>query len=312
MSRTAVCALMRINWATVGRIVDRFVVEADALRPDLLDGLARIGIDEISYKKGHKYLIVVVCHDTGRLVWAAPGRDAASLRGFFDALGAQRARLLTHISADCAPWIAEVTTERAPQAARCADPFHVVAWATDALDQTRRRIWNSVRPPRRHRLADKSTRARGPAKRLKDARWALWKNPEDLTDNQAATLNWIRTAHPVLHRAYEYKERLRLLLKLPRDSATNALARWIKAAKLSRIPEIRELAIRVARHKTQILAAVEHGLSNGHIESVNTKIRLLTRIAYGFKQPEHLISLIKLALGGYDLQLPRNTRRHLP
>ena len=108
-------------------------------------GLRRIGIDEISYKRHHKYLTVVVDHDTGRLLWAAPGRDKATLRGFFDALGDQRAAQITHVSADAAEWIAAVITERCPAAVLCADPFHVVAWATEALDAERRRAWNDAR-----------------------------------------------------------------------------------------------------------------------------------------------------------------------
>lgn len=111
-------------------------------------GLVRIGIDEISYKRGHRYLTVVVDHDTGRLVWAAPGRDGATLRGFFDALeasGPGRCAQITHVSADGADWIGDVVAERRPNAIRCAAPFHVVSWATDALDEVRRGAWNDTR-----------------------------------------------------------------------------------------------------------------------------------------------------------------------
>ena len=133
-SKSAVCELLRIAWRTVGAIITR--VEADfTARTDRLAGLRRIGIDEVSYKKGHKYLTVVVDHDTGRLVWAAPGRNKQTVHAFFDALGAQRAGQLTHISADAAEWIGVVVADRAPAAVRCADSFHVVAWATEALDE---------------------------------------------------------------------------------------------------------------------------------------------------------------------------------
>ena len=112
---------------------------------DRLEGLRRIGIDEISYKRGHRYLIVVVDHDTGHLVWAGPGRNDAALNVFFDELGPERAALLTHVSADMADWIARVVARRAPNATRSADPFHVVAWAIDALDIERRRAWNEAK-----------------------------------------------------------------------------------------------------------------------------------------------------------------------
>jgi transposase len=142
-SKSAVCELLRIAWRTVGSIVTRVNADIDA-RVDRLDGLRRIGIDEISYKRGHRYLIVVVDHDTGRLVWAGPGRNDTALGVFFDQLGAERAAQLTHVSADMADWIARVVARRAPNAVRCADPFHVVAWAIDALDIERRRAWNAA------------------------------------------------------------------------------------------------------------------------------------------------------------------------
>ena len=135
---------MRIAWRTVGAIITRVWADVDAAC-DRLAGLARIGIDEVSYRKGQKYLTVVVDHDSGKLVWAEPGRDAATVTRFFDALGTDRAEALTHVSADGAGWITGVVARRAPQAVICADPFHVVSWATDCLDEVRRETWNAAR-----------------------------------------------------------------------------------------------------------------------------------------------------------------------
>ena len=172
-AKSTVCELLRIAWRTVGSIIHRVVAEAVAAR-DPLEGLRRIGIDEISYKRGHRYLTVVVDHDSKRLVWAAPGRDKATLSRFFDALGEPRSAQVTHVSADGADWVADVVAARCPTAVRCADPFHLVAWATDALDEVRRQVWNDAR-----RSGDKQG-----AKGLKGARYALWKNPADLTQPQ--------------------------------------------------------------------------------------------------------------------------------
>lgn len=119
-SKTAVSELFRVTWRTVGALVTRVVADIDG-QVDRLADLRRIGIDEISYKKGHKYLTVVVDHDSGRLVWAAPGRDEATLRRFFDALGEQRCAAITHISADAADWIARVVDASCPM--RCAAPI---------------------------------------------------------------------------------------------------------------------------------------------------------------------------------------------
>ena len=89
-SQSATCQLLRVAWRTVGSIITRVNGDVEAV-VDRLDGLRRIGIDEISYKRSHRYLIVVVDHDTGRLVWAGPGRSEAALNRFFDELGDDRA-----------------------------------------------------------------------------------------------------------------------------------------------------------------------------------------------------------------------------
>ena len=222
-SKSAVTELMRIAWRTVGAIITRVWADVEALG-DRFAGLRRIGIDEISYKKGHRYLTIVVDHDTGRLVWAAPGRDKATLAAFFEALGPDRCAEITHVSADGADWIAAVVAERCPNAVRCADPFHIVKWATEALDEVRRQAWNEARGAVRQRRAG---RAGGHAKALKHARYALWKNPENLTTRQQAKLAWVAKTDPRLHRAYLLKEGLRLVFQLPADEAETALERWI-------------------------------------------------------------------------------------
>lgn len=309
-SKSAITVLMRIAWRTVGAIITRYWAETSAA-VDAFAGLRRIGIDEISYKKGHKYLTVVVDHDTGRLVWAAPGRDKVTLNKFFDALaesgvcaGEDRCSLITHVSADGAEWIGGVVAERCPTAVRCADPFHVVKWATEALDEVRREAWNQARGAVSQRRAGRAT---GIAKDLKGARFALWKNPEDLTVKQTAQLEWIVKTNPRLYRAYLLKEGLRTVFKLPLDEATEALDRWLSWARRCRIPAFVKLAKSIHNHRASILAAIEHGLSNGRIESVNTKIRLITRVAFGFKSPEALIALAMLNLGGHKPVLPGRT-----
>jgi transposase len=311
-SKTAVAGLLRITWRTVGGIVTRVVAEIDD-RVDRFAGLRRIGIDEISYKRGHKYLTVVVDHDSGRLVWAAAGRDKQTLRGFFDALGEQRCAQITHVSADAADWIADVVAERCPNAVRCADPFHVVKWATEALDEVRREAWNNARAiargepkrPRGRPPADAPPRpGHQRARALNHARYALWKNPEDLTDRQQAKLEWIAKTDPRLHRAYLLKEGLRHVFKVKGEAGKKSLDWWLSWAQRCRIPAFVELGRKIRRHRAAIDAALEHGLSQGLIESTNTKLRVLTRIAFGFRSPDALIALGMLALGGYRPSLP--------
>lgn len=155
-SRTAVSELMRIDWHTVGsickRVFDRLLQRAtdeansgreeqDRISNVLYDGLVNIGIDETSYKKGHKYLTVVVNHDTNTVVWAAPGHDEDTLSSFFKMLTTDQRNSIRCVSGDGAAWIAACVRKYCPNAERCMDPFHVVQWATDELDLLRRKVF---------------------------------------------------------------------------------------------------------------------------------------------------------------------------
>ena len=266
----------------------------DRAARDPLDGLRRIGIDEISYRRGHKYLMVVVDHDSGRLVWAKAGHDRATLQEFFDLLGPERASAIKLISADAAEWIGDCALAACGNATLCLDPFHIVRWASQALDVVRRWVWNVLR----------SIGLGNRAAQLKGCRYALWKNPEDLTDRQAAKLAWIARHNSRLYRAYLLKEQLRLVFQFRGEEATTMLDAWLSWARRSRIPAFVELYHRIKKHRAGIVASVTHGLSNGLTESVNTKLRLLTRIAYGFRSTDNLIALCLLDRGGHCPPLP--------
>jgi transposase len=121
---------LRVTWDAVEGIVAR-VAMAAAARTDRLAGVRRIGIDEKSWGKGEgKYLMVVTDHDRGTIAWIAEGRCQETVGEFFDALGAERSKLLTHVPADGAEWIHDVVRAKAPQAKICLDAFHVVKWGT--------------------------------------------------------------------------------------------------------------------------------------------------------------------------------------
>jgi transposase len=292
-SKSAVRELLRVAWRTVGAIVTRVVTDAETAT-DRFANLRRIGVDEISYKRGHKYLTVVVDHDTGVLLWAHPGRDQKTLEKFFDRLGEQRCAKIVLVSADAAEWIANVVAVRCENAELCLDPFHIIAWATKALDEVRREVWNAARRDGQ----------RAVAKELKGARYALWKNPEDLTARQAAKLADIAATNQRLYRAYLLKEQLRQVFALKGAAGIALLDAWLKWARRCRIPPFVKLAKAITEHRAGIEAALTHGLSNARVESVNTKLRLLTRIAFGFRSPEALIALAMLDLGGLCPPLP--------
>jgi len=295
-SKTAVTALLRIAWRTAGSIVSR--VSADALAgKDRFGNLRRIGIDEISYKRGHRYLTVVVDHDSGLLLWAAAGRDEATLRQFFDLIGEERCAAITLVSADAAQWIANVVSETCPQATLCMDPFHVVQWATKALDEVRRAVWNEARRGGQSAVASD----------LKGARFALWKNPEDLTERQQAKLATIQRTNERLYRAYLLKEKLRQVFHLRGKRGMKLLDQWLSWARRCRIPAFVKLAAAITGHRPAINATLTNELSNARVESVNTKLRLLTRIAFGFRAVDALIGLAMLSLGGCCPPLPGRT-----
>lgn len=292
-SKSAVQELMRISWRTAGRIIERVADEARE-RIDLLAGLRRIGIDEISYRKGHRYLTVVVDHDRRRLVWAAPGRDKATVHSFFDALGPECCTAIQEVSADGGTWISNVVTERCPQAKLCMDPFHVVQWATNALDEVRRTVWNEAR----HQGQTAQ------AKDLKGARFALWKNPENLTERQQAKLATVQVTNKPLYRAYLLKEQLRQVFQLKGERGMQLLKEWLAWASRSRLAPFVKLARTIREYLPAIHDALRLGLSNALVESTNTKIRLIARRAFGFHSPHALIAMAMLTLSGLCPHLP--------
>jgi len=292
-SATAVARLMRTSWRAVGGICRRVADEARAQR-DLLAGLRRIGVDEISVRKGRSYLTVVVCHDSGRLVWAAPGRDRKTVEKFLDLLGDDRCARLELVSCDMADWITRPIDERCPGATVCLDPFHVVKLATDALDEIRREVWNEARRAGEVALA----------KELKGARFALWKNPQNLTPRQQLKLAHIQQINQRLYRAYLLKEHLRQIYRVDPGDAAGVLNAWLKWAWRCRLAPFVRLARTIRDQRPGIEAALRNQLSNARTEQINTQIRLITRRGFGYHSQQAVIALAMLSLSGLCPPLP--------
>ncbi|MCA1681474.1 MAG: ISL3 family transposase, partial [Actinobacteria bacterium] len=292
-SKKAVSQLMRVTWRTVGKVCERVAAEATAQR-DLFAGLKRIGIDDFSHRKGHRYLTVVVDHDTGRLVWAGPGRDRKTVEKFLDLLGKERCEQIELVSCDMAESIASAIAERCPNATRCVDPFHVIKLATDALDEIRREVWNQARREG-HKQA---------AKDLKGARFVLWRNPHALSDRQQLKLAQIQQTNKALYRAYLISQQLRQIYRVPYEEARRLLDAWLSWARRCRLKPFVKLAKTIVKQRAGIEAAIKHGLSNARTEQVNTQLRLIARRAYGFHTPQALIALAMLSLGGLCPLLP--------
>jgi transposase len=194
-----------------------------------------------------------------------------------------------------AAWISGPIAEQIPDAIRCVDPFHVVMLATNALDEVRREVSNEARRQGNLELA----------RELKGARFAVWKNPENLTDRQAIKLATIQQTNARLYRAYLLKEQLRQIYRLPAAAAERLLDRWLMWARRCRLPAFVKLARTIREQRDGILAAIRHGLSNARIEQVNTQIRLIARRAFGFHSPQALIALAMLKLADLCPPLPR-------
>ena len=310
MCRSALSSLMRVDWHTVGGICAR--VEASLEEADgrgRLDGLRRIGVDETSYKKGHKYMTVVVDHDRGRVVWAAQGHGKRQLNDFLDLLTEGQRAGIEVVTADGAGWIAEVVAERLPGAELAVDPFHAVSWATEALDGLRREAWREARSrpeegrgPGRPRKGEEAPA--DPARQVKGLRFPLLKNPEDLTEGQASALEGLRRVGGALWRGYMLKEGLRAVFKAPAAEAAGELDAWLGWACRSRIPQFVELSRKVRRKRESILRSIELGVSNARVEAVNNKIKVAIRQGYGFRNVDNLIALVMLRCSDLKPALP--------
>jgi transposase len=311
VDKTTVARLLRVSWEAVANIVVRVV--ATGVDDSRLNDLYRIGIDDVSYRKGHRYLTVVADHDrSGAVVWAAEGRKAETLKAFYDQLGEERRAKLEAVSLDMGNAYARATTDEVPHATQCIDPFHVVQLANEAIDKARRWAWNLERaanpPPKRGRgRPPKGSPPPLPntARWVKHTRWALIKDPDHLSDVQLRVLDSLRRQRSVLYRCWQLKESLRDLYRLdrPEDAATH-LKRWLSWASRCRIPSFVKLAETIRAHRERIVAAAELGLSNSKLEGLNSKIRLINHRGYGHHSAAALISMIYLCCGGITVQLP--------
>lgn len=287
--KTTVTRLMRVSWATVGRIVERVVARRGPT--NWLDGLKTIGIDELSYRRHHEYLTLVTDHDTGRIVWASPGKDKETVARFFAELGPERTAALETITMDMSGAYKTAVAEAAPHARIVFDRFHVQRLAHDALDTVRRQQW---------RAADADDK-----EAIKGTRFALQKNPWNLTQPEHEKLAEVQRSNKRLYRAYLLKETLADILDRRQVHVARAkLDEWLAWATRSKLAPFRKLARTIKSHAEGILAYVATGLSNGRAEGLNGKVRTITRRAYGFHGPWSLIALIFLCCSGIIVTLP--------
>ncbi len=280
--KTSVQDMFRIAWKTVGRIIERVV---HRYRPeDPLDGLTAIGVDELSYRKGHKYVTTVTDHGSGRIVWAAEGKNAETLTAFFDELGDKRRAAIEVVTIDMSKAYIKAVKTHAPHAQIVFDRFHVQKLVNEALSETRREEWQRLRK------VDKDEAAK-----VKGLRWVLSKNPSNLTPSQAERLSTLQQDNKALYRAYLLKDTFVNILNRRQPNVVEAeLEDWLSWASRSRLPAFVKVARTIREHMSDIVAYIRWRLTNGVVEGLNNKLRVINRRAYGFHSAAALIAMIKL------------------
>jgi transposase len=297
LNKSAVTKYMRISWDTVGNIISRVHNDVEPNICSRLDDLHVIGIDETSFRNGHKYITVVVNHETNTVVWVHDGHVKKILTLFMKQLTPEQRASIKVVSGDGARWITDCAKEYLPGCERCVDSFHVAEWAMESLDSVRRQSWHEAqseaksypkqkpgRPKNDDATVKAATAAKEKAASIKGSTYALGKAPENLTETQAAKLEMIQLSDNRLYRAYKLKEQLRLILKMTDVEAADAeLTKWAKWARHCRIPEFVELQRKIMRHRQHILNTIKLDVSNARIEANNNKIKLIIRRSIGFR-----------------------------
>ena len=298
-NQKTVSGFLHVSWRTAGTVARRVAERVKASMPSPFDGLHAIGVDETSHRKGHTYITVVVDHERHRVIWAHDGVGGDVFDLFFKALTPEQHASIRVVTGDGARWIDPCVGRWRPNAERVLDGFHIVSWMTDALDKVRKRLWNQAR-----RDGDEKT-----TKRMRGVKYAVLKNPGDLTDRQSEAFGNLRNTGPKgqLYRSWQLKELLRTLLKHPLEQARGELRHWVFRASHSRIPEIVEPAKKIRRRRPDILRTIQLGYSNARLEAFNNRIKATIRMAYGFHRVTNLIALIMLRCSGLDIRLPQPT-----
>lgn len=288
--KTSVTKLMGISWVAVGEIVERVV---DRLgNPDALKNLRRIGIDEFGYRKRHRYITTVVDHDTGKIVWAGPGRSAKALAAFFELLGPEGCARIETVTIDMAGGYKRAIADWLPGAQVVFDRFHVQRLASDAVDEVRREMLRELRGTPEGR-------------RLFKIRFSLLRGAANMAPGDAQRLNSVQKENKALYRAYLLKEVLSAAMSLedPEEMASG-LRGWISWASRSRLRPFIRVAKTIRKHLDGILAYAKERLTNGLVEGLNNKLRVIARRAYGFHSAQALIAMLHLCCGSVKLSPP--------
>ena len=266
-----------INWKTVASILRRVV--AWGLKRRRKKRLRVIGIDEVSRKRGHQYLTLVYDLERGELVWVGKGRTAEALGRFFKELGPRRCKRLQAVSMDMWEAYIETAKKYAPQAKICFDRFHVVRHLNAAVDEVRRALVRELADPQRYLV--------------KGTRFVLLKNPWNLTPAQKQSLTALVRSNSPLSRAWYLKEDFQRFWEYMGEWAGEKhLRKWLWWASHSRLEPFQEFARMVRKHLDGILAWTELRITNGALEGMNNKVKLVSHRSFGFRNDDRYIEAI--------------------
>lgn len=269
MSVKGVAKSAQVDWEMVKDAEIRYIV--GLLHKRNLDGITDLGIDEVSEKKGHRYLTLVTDTIKRRVIWVGRGRDRAVLREFFRWFGKKRTRRIRCVVIDMHdPYELEIR-KQCPRAALIYDHFHVIKPMSMAIDNIRRRLQSGL-PPAGRRY-------------LKGSRYLLLRNREDLTKGQHIRLKELLMlpANETLNTAYILKEDLRVVFRWqdPKQARTE-LRDWKRRVRESNIPELVEYVKMLDRRRFGIMNFFKHRKTNGLSEGFNNVVKTIKKKAYGF------------------------------
>jgi len=295
LSWQEVAVAFRTSWDHVFRSVEMAVSWGRAHQD--LSGIEAIGVDEIQWQRGHKYLTLVyqIDADCRRLLWVGPSRKAKTLLRFFRWFGRERTQELRYICSDMWRPYLKVIAKKAGHALHILDRFHIMVHLSKAIDE--------VRAQEAKELKDK-----GYDPVLTKTRWLLLKRPENLTSNQETRLADLVQYNLRSIRGYLLKEEFQLFWSyISPYWAGQFLDKWCTKTMRSKIEPMKKVARRLRKHRPLLLNwfRAKGQFSSGIVEGFNNKAKLTTRKAYGFKTYHAAETALYHALGA--LPVPKTT-----
>lgn len=286
MSIRHVASYFGLDWKTVKR-VDHAHLER-SLGPIDLSDVRVIGMDEFAIQKGHRYATVVVEPRRKRVLWVGRGRSRADVRPFFELLGPEGCASLEAVVMDMSAAYDVEVRAQCPNAEIVYDLFHVIArYGREVIDRVRVDAANRVRHDRPAR------------KMIKTARWLLLRNRDSLKDGEDVRLNELLAANRDLLKVYLLKDELKELWRYRSETwARKAWQSWRRRAMQSRLAPLRRFAKNIERFVPGILAHCRWPLGTNLIEGINNKIKVIKRMAYGFRDDAYFFLKIRAAFPG--------------